>query len=252
MRTGHRSLSGSVKLLGIIPLMTMLVFCNFHPVNRKVVGNGEKSVRKVTVGDYDGIEAKGILTVRLVPGREGEIRVITDQNLQPYVKVALHEGVLSIGIRDHINYESDLGITVVVPYERLSSVSGKGITHIETADDAVIRSDGSFRLAMLGMGRARLHVEAPQVKVRLQGAADITLTGKTDRLTIQHMGLGRFNGLAMEARSVEAAMTGAGKAQVWARDSLKARVQGMGKLRYKGRPAHVDIHKSGLGTVTSL
>ncbi len=220
-----------------------------------VKGNGKITSRTVTTApyDYDAVEGKGLVNIELIKGSEGAITVRTDANIQPYVVVEVKDGRLIVRLKDGIRIETEHGIKVTVPFEDLHSIRLKGLGNIATAEGSRIEAEGPVRVRLEGMGNVSLAVAAPAVTATLEGMGNITLAGQAHHFRAHLKGMGNLTATELTADVATVGLDGAGNIKVNARDTLNARINGLGNLKYKRHPGTVlNVKKKGLGKISPL
>ena len=83
----------------------------------------------------------------------------------------------------------------------------------------------------------------------VSGAAELEMNGKVDTLDISVSGAGDIDTRELMAKNVEVSVSGAGEAKVYASESFKGRVSGVGSIDYWGNPEHQSTKVSGLGDI---
>lgn len=215
---------------------------------KKVVGNGNVTIRTVNTGNYDAIRGLGSMDIHLQKGSEGTITVKTDENLQEYVIVEVVNGALKIRTKKNTYLKTKKGIHVYVPFDDISEVSLTGSGDIDTED--TINSD-DLEIKITGSGDVNLDVSANTVEATVTGSGDIEVSGNTTNLEVRVTGSGDFDGDELRSENTEASVSGSGDVSVYASKYLKARVSGSGDIRYNGNPEKRDTKASGSGTIKS-
>jgi hypothetical protein len=92
-------------------------------------------------------------------------------------------------------------------------------------------------------------LNTPKFVLETSGAAKITLAGKVNRLLASLTGASKLEAEGLPAEDVELSVTGAGKADVVASNSLRAAITGAGKVTYGGHPKTVEKKITGAGKI---
>ena len=82
------------------------------------------------------------------------------------------------------------------------------------------------------------------------GATKVSLAGRANRLIASLTGASRLNAETFQAEDVEISVTGAGKADVNATNSLRAAITGAGRVSYGGNPKSVEKKITGAGKIS--
>jgi hypothetical protein len=212
----------------------------------KVKGSGTITTTKVNTADYDEIAVVGSLTVELVAGKEGNIRIKADDNLHEFVEVESTNGTLVIKMKEGTSYSSKNDIIVTIPFAEISTISLTGSGDVLGKDTV---KGNALTLNVTGSGDIVLETEATGIDAKVTGSGDMTLSGKVENLEVKVSGSGDFDGYSLNASNVEVYVSGSGDAQVTANSNIKARVNGSGDVRYRGNPATSDTKVMGSGTV---
>lgn len=183
-------------------------------------------VRKLSGATQVILEGAG--DVVLKQGDQESITITTDQNLLSYVDTEVEGTVLRLGFRRGMSYQSSLGIRMEVTLKDLRNVSLTGTGNIR------------------GTG-----LQLESLLVRLEGTGDVALGGTADSMEVRLSGTGSVRALGMSAARVDVDLAGVGNAEVWARESLVARLSGVGNILYGGQPGEVHAQVSGLGSITA-
>ncbi len=90
------------------------------------------------------------------------------------------------------------------------------------------------------------------VAIENDGAASITASGSASHLSISLNGVGKVDTTALDARDATVDNDGVGSVRVRASGSLSMNVNGVGEIRYAGKPAHVQSAVNGIGSIRAL
>jgi len=217
--------------------------------SKKVNGNGNMVTDTRSTSSYDEVALVGSIDVQIISGTEGKIKVEAESNLQEYILTEVKDGKLKISVKKDvsINPSRNIGIRVTVPVETISSlyVTGSG----DVCNSGLLRAK-ELKIGVTGSGDINLNVEARELWGSITGSGDIKLNGKAQEFNCKVTGSGDFMAYSLNAKNVEAAVSGSGDIQVYASQSLKARVSGSGDISYKGNPEKQDFKTSGSGDIS--
>lgn len=218
---------------------------------KRIKGNGNVVTQERSVDTYNGVVLSGWFDVELVAGPEGRLTLKGEENLLEHLETEVKNGTLHIRPEKGYNLEPSSwkggGILVTVPVESVSEVSMSGSGDI--VGKTRIQSE-TFRASMSGSGDISLELAVGQMEVVLSGSGDIALSGSADRADIRVSGSGDVRAYELQAREIEAMVSGSADIRVTATESLTARVSGSGDIHYRGNPAKLDAKTSGSGDVT--
>ena len=176
---------------------------------------------------FGSIHAEGasLLEVEVKDGLAHSVEIGADDNLLQWVRTEVRAGVLEISPAVSMSPVADLKIKVTAP--ALSSI------HLE------------------GANRLKLDIDTTgDLDVHLEGAGRMNASGRVGRLVVRSEGAGSIEALELVARAVDVRIEGAGRADVHATESLKARIEGAGIIRYAGNPKDVDKDVEGFGRIS--
>ena len=207
-------------------------------------GNGDVISEKRPLENFTEIHFTGNYEIGLKHGGKEQVVIVTDSNLMDYIDTEVHNGVLVVDASKKIH--SDHGIKIFVTYLELHKVKSIGASIINT-DGPLVSS--RFELEMPGAGLIDMEVEVTDLDIMLAGAGSVKLRGQAKNQVISLNGVGKLEAFDLESESCEVTVSGMGGVEINVKENLNARVNGVGSIRYKGNPAHVDDQVKGLGTI---
>lgn len=217
--------------------------------SKKVNGNGNMVSDTRKTSSYDKVALVGSMDVRIVEGKEGNLKVDAESNLQEYILTEVKDGTLKISVEKNIslNPSRNMEITVYVPVEDISGLSVTGSGDVSNA--GVLKAD-ELKISVTGSGDIMLNVAANNLYGAITGSGDIKLSGNTNDFSCKVTGSGDFMAYNLKAKNVEAGVSGSGDIEVYASQSLKARISGSGDISYRGNPEKQDFKTSGSGDIS--
>ncbi len=208
-------------------------------------GNGVRTSNTYTVEPYHEIAISGAFEVLLQPANDHRVVLETDENLVDFIEIYVDSGKLVI----HTDYRllSDEGQQVRVPFhDGIRALTSAGASRITSADTL---HTNDLHITLAGVSSLNLALEADNISLTMAGTGSAQLNGKTSTLQMTLSGAGAIDTKNLPAQKVTVELSGAGKAEIYALDTLLASVSGMGKIIYLGNPAVVRREVSGLGRV---
>lgn len=218
--------------------------------SEKVKGNGNMETQNRSTASYDRIGLQGSIDMQLVAGKEGEIKVEAESNLQEYIITEVENGNLSVHVKKGYNVQPshNMHIKVIVPFKDIEAVSLTGSGDVYTSDE--IKAE-HFEAKVTGSGDMSLDLNVQDLETSINGSGDMKLVGNASHFKCSVNGSGDTKAFDLKAEDVEAKIAGSGDIQVNATKSLEARVAGSGDIVYKGNPEKEDFHTTGSGDVSS-
>ncbi len=204
-------------------------------------------VRSEWLSEFSAVDLRGPMTVRLVRVPDTEApRILFDAEGAPSAKfrAEVRERVLRLTERADARRAGTTSVTVY--YNTLASLF---------VSDAAVRFEGTFAATLFDLrieGGALVEGDLDVRDLAFEGSGKCraTLSGRVDYLTLA-LSTGDFSSYGLEARSVDASVSGSGKVEVRVGERLVARTTTGGKVGYKGQPSIVrdEAKFMGGGTV---
>ena len=217
----------------------------------KVKGNGKEISEKRNTSEYDIISVSGPMDMTLIAGKEGDLTLLGEENLLPYIKTEVDGNTLKIFVEKKINLRpsSNKKLIITVPFDKISKLSLAGSGDIMSKD--VITGD-SFEVRLAGSGNINMEVNATNLEAAIAGSGDIIIKGKATNLEAKISGSGDIKCENVVSENATASISGSGDIKVNCNKKLTGRISGSGDIRYKGKPESVDKKVSGSGEVSSF
>ncbi len=208
----------------LFPALTLVLFCtagcgDWH----RLRGNGDVKTESRPVASFTRLDAGGFYQIEWHPGAPS-FNLTTDENLLSHIRSSVSEGRLKIDLDDAVAPTDGIKIVVTSPSLTTAELSGalEFTASPLTGDKFVIQTSG---------------------------AAKVTLSGQVNRLLADLTGASKLDAAGLSAKDVELSVTGAGKANVTASNSLRAAITGAGKVTYGGNPPRIEKNITGAGKI---
>jgi hypothetical protein len=185
-------------------------------------GDGNIVTENRPIQEFTSVEAEGAFDIEWVTG-PASCTIRTDENLLRHVETSMNGKMLRM--EWHGQLRPTHGMKV-----KLSSLSLTGA-----------RLTGAVRLAATGLSGKGFYLEGT-------GATRVTADGAVNELIATMSGASKLDAESLQVKVAELSISGAGKAEVSASDTLKVAISGAGKVTYSGNPT-VEKHISGAGTI---
>ncbi|GAB6008519.1 head GIN domain-containing protein [Dysgonomonas reticulitermitis] len=229
--------------IGIALIALALNSCSFNSVR----GSGTLVSNEVSIPDYKGIDFGGGATMvyEQKPGSP-YLRIETDDNIYPLLRVEVRDGTLYIGSSENINPTKFNIYTNSSTLEYLgASGSIKAILKgkLETSFlDIDVSGSGNITAEELICGTLR---------TKVSGSGDFFVTGKASSVDSRISGSGKVMATELIADTVSCSVSGSGDFFVTAQKYLNVSISGSGSVKYKGNP-QIDQSISGSGRISRL
>jgi hypothetical protein len=179
------------------------------------------------VEDFDRIRLRGAATLKITVGGPPTVQVSGSARRIKDVEVRGETLVINVSkSKGWFEDNEHLKVTVTVPELK------------------EIESDGAGEIDITGLNGG-------EQKLDLAGAHDVKAQGRLDKLEIKVSGAGNIDYTQVAAVDVEVQVRGAGNVEVNATESLDAEVNGVGAVRYTGKPKRVQSELRGFGTIAA-
>ena len=196
------------------------------------------------VGEFSQVALDGGFKVYLIQGDQCSVTVkSTDDNVFDNIKVNRNQNEVSIQL--DASFFVFHRVSLYITFKTLEKLNIEGGVNLKT--------NGYLNLENLsvnveGGANIDLNMKAKNVVVYGEGGFLFELKGVADKLDVTIKGAGHVSASELKTKDVSFVVAGFGTGSVYATHTLNARIEGVGKLRYKGDPK-VDQYIDGLGSV---
>ncbi len=217
--------------------------------NNSIEGSGNIITKTVNTQSYNIINVSGSMDVYLEKGAEGNISITAEDNVQDRIVVESDGTTLTISMKNNTSLRNTEKIKITVPFEDISEISLRGSGNIEGKD--MLKSN-SLTLNLQGSGGIKISIDATSLNAQLNGSGDMKLSGKATDVEVKTTGSGNFEGKELLSENAQIYISGSGDSTIFAKNSLKARIQGSGSIFCAGNPSSNDVKVMGSGKVKSI
>jgi hypothetical protein len=137
-------------------------------------------------------------------------------------------------------------VLVYISAKTLNSVRLSGSGHVSFKDG--IHSEALI-LHVSGSGDMIGKIDTKELQTGVSGSGGMKLFGKAGNSTVKVSGSGGYTGKDLLTANTSVHVSGSGRAEVNASDSVNASVSGSGGIQYTGNPKSVSKSKSGSGRI---
>lgn len=195
--------------------------------------------------DFSKVYLKGGFKVYLIQHSKVGLTIKTrDEDVLDKIDVDNWGDELRIEVtRDYLPYER---IRLYITFDKLRELKMEGGLNVYSEgyldlDDLLMHVQGGAKVD--------LKLKVNDLEVIGEGGVVIDLNGVAKSLLVELSGAGHVDAEELKAKNVDFAIEGVGTGSVYATETLKATIEGVGKIRYKGDP-RVTQNIEGLGTVS--
>jgi len=231
----------------VIILTISLSSCITIRVN-DLKGSGQIETKEFEVSDFNTLEFSGVGNIYITQGDTESLKVEAENNVIDNLKVSTQGNTLSIGFKDRlINVIPTKSINYYLTVKDLRELKISGVGNVKceqlTTRDMTILSSG--------LGNMEMQLAAEELLVDVSGAGKIVMSGEVQTQDITISGAGSYEAFNLESSDCRINITGLGKAELNASDTLDIRMSGLGSIEYKGNP-EVAQNISGGGKIKSV
>jgi hypothetical protein len=178
-------------------------------------GGGDRIIETREVASFDRLEINGV-DVKVVEGDGRHVRVYAGENVIDRVETESSGGLLQINVRDR-------GIVIG------SDPLGDAQVEVTAAALEAVQVEGSGDVLLEDL-------DAQNLELDLEGAADLEATGTVDDLTATIQGAGDADLSQLTVRTATVEAQGAADVALNVSERLDVTVQGAGDVTYRGDP----------------
>jgi len=210
--------------LAIIIIIIFFIKNNF--TNNKIQGSGNIISESRELNNFTSITLLGSIDVNIKTSESKNCVVVADDNLIPYIKTEVVNNKLSISLNKSYSSEDKLLVNINTPNYDKVFLSGSGNINI-------------------------FDFKNNNLSLNISGSGNITGNGEVETLVVKINGSGNLMSKEIKSKSATIIINGSGDGEVFAIDSISAKINGSGKIKYFGNPENVDTIINGSGDIIS-
>ncbi len=221
----------------LIPLLAVLMIaCSTETTSQS------REVRNFDE-NFTQINASTGVDLFVKQGKEVEVIVEADEDIQDKVKTELSGGVLKVYFDGNwFSWFQGKSATVYVTIPEITELSASGGADIKSigavkADELIISSSGGADV--------EISLNASNVVLNCSGGADIFADGSTDFLEARSSGGADIKARQLKAKKVVVSSSGGSDVEVYASREIEASASGGSDVDYYGSPETENVSSSG-------
>ncbi|QJD81529.1 head GIN domain-containing protein [Spirosoma rhododendri] len=238
-----------MKNTRVLLLLSLLLFSAPLLAQRTsggIVGSGKTIEETRTVASYDRLLVDFTIKVHIAEGAPGTVVLEGEDNVLPYVEIAVNSGELRIGLSRKAKFNDTKPVTVTIHRAALRSIQANTACTI-TADVPVVADQ--LTVSLNEASRLTADLDVQQLTVRLQAASSVTLRGKAQKADFQLDGASRVYAEQLRIAKADLTLNGASHATVDVTENLSASADGVSVITYSGSPVIDRQRAGGLSTI---
>ena len=229
----------------VLILSIYVVFTSCLSPGFKIHGNGRVIEENREVYEFRKIKIDGVVNVHLIQGEKEEVRVETDENLQPYIHVYTTGNTLVLDTEDGRDYKFTRN-EIYVTFVNLEMIEMDGVGNLKCADPLNIQS---LTMEKDGVGSADILINCEELKIKQGGVGNLNLSGNANIFELRNTGVGSVNAYNLVSNYADVKNTGVGSTEVNANKEISIHSTGVGSVKYRGSAVIKEINASGIGSV---
>ena len=232
-----------MKTKRLVPFFTLFIML-FVSVNVDAQCDEDWVSKTYKTGDFKEIYLEGGYKVFLIQGDENKVVVkASDDDAFDCLKVKRVAGELRLKVKqEHFDFSR---VALYITFKELERVKIEGGVKVETKGYLDLKD---FDMYVAGGAKIDLNLKAEDVRIAGEGGIYFDLKGVAESLDIKITGAGHVDAEKLKAKDVSVRIEGVGTGSVYATETLYAKIEGVGNVRYKGHPK-VTKSIDGFGSV---
>lgn len=201
-----------------------------------VRGSGKVVSEERPVSGFHAVEISGSGEAEIVQGQEEGLTIEMEDNLLPYMKSEVVNGILRIGFEpDDVlsSFRPTKPIKFHIRVKELDSIQVSGAVNVSM--DGLTTSQMETQVS--GAGTIRIeNLQADTFTADLSGATTVTLSGKVDEQKIEMSGSSNYRAENLQSNTTRVNSSGASNVRLYVMDELNLVLSGSSEVQYYGSP----------------
>ncbi len=216
-----------MKQVFFFAMMLLLITSGCH----QFTGSGNIITQNRNTDPFKGISAGSAFEIEITNGSSNKVTVECDDNLMPYIKTKVVNGVLKISTSQMAAF-NDAHMKVFVTAPEINFIDASGAATIKANNE--LKSADKINIESSGAATIKATVDAPQIFAEATGASTIELKGRTRQYTAKASGSAGLKTTDLQSETTKITASGASSAHVHASVSLTATASGASDIHYRG------------------
>ena len=221
-------------------MVTGLFSCTFN------CGSGNIVTENRNTGSFSGVSVGGAFEVEVNIGDITKVEVEADDNLIGDIKTSVSGDMLEISSGSLVNLKGrHYKVYVTTPV--INTIKSTGAADIEVK--GMLFNNTTLFLESSGASNIKATVDGVNTDIVSSGASEITLSGRTKKLSIEASGSSSIAAKKLQTPVADVSTSGSADTDVNVTESLKASASGASSINYFGNPSKVEKTESGSGSI---
>lgn len=234
------------SILGV--LLITVGSCSF--ISGGISGSKNYITRDFNVKDFDKINVSTVANICYSQSTDGttSLSIYGSDNLVDLVDVEIKNKTLYMNMKKTNIKNGNVIISISSP--NLYELNSSGIGNFSAEE---LLKTTTLKIINDGVGNIRINqMVCDDFEINSSGVGNATVEGKAENAILTCSGVGNINAANLEVENAKIESDGVGNISCYATNSIYARTNGVGNIRYKGNPTKKDLKKSGVGSIKQL
>ncbi len=227
------------KFLAVIALSGIIFSINSSALAQE--NNENITTQKRSLPDFNKIDVSGNLTVILNQGNEQLIEIQADSNIFKDIKTDLKDNVLKI-----TGKSKKSSVKIFVTCKDINSIKASSVSIIK--GESEIKTD-KLEIKSSGATDITLNLNVKELFTDISGASNVDLSGTADVHNAEISGASELKAYNLLTQKTFINVSGAGSAQIDAKEKVEGEISGAGNISYKEEPKEKNIEMSGAASL---
>ena len=195
------------------------------------------------VSDFKGIRVLSTIQLELTQSDQNSVIIESILSQLPQVITEVKDGILVISYDGKKIMED---VVAKVSVKSISSIEMEGAAEVKTMN--LLNAD-TFEFYGSGATEGNVDVNANFIRIQLQGASSLKVTGTTETLVVTTSGASDLKADELTSVNTTVASSGASSAKVHASGKIDASASGASEIHIAGNPANKTVNATGAGEI---
>ena len=231
----------SIKNTLVLLLSLLLVSSSFSQITKKI-----------QLVDFKTLSLEGASNFTLFQSDKNMLEVIIDdEEVMDYIEITNSNQWLVINTTSKNKNISKIcsKLNFKIYFKNIEDISFDGVGRLTCWNQLNTKS---LKVVLKGTGNVDLDVYCVDFEGSMKGTGLLTVKGETTNAELFVAGVGGLESAHLKAQNTNITLNGVGYAEVYASKSLKAKLNGLGNIKYAGDPIDKNFTKNGLGSIKKL
>lgn len=190
---------------------------------------------------YDKIKVSGTIKLILTQDSTYNVKIHADSNVVPLIRSRVSGSELELKLENGKYCGTD-SVVIYAGIGELKELETSGMVRV-FGEGPIYAKD--LKLDLQGSADVKLNINASKLTSKISGIGKLSLSGQTGEHDLKISGTGKVDAFDFVAGIYDINIDGTGKANINVLNDLKVKTSGASEIYYKGNPKNVNEKKSG-------